>query len=139
MKNMVDIPDYMARMVGKGKMSNVTIPCDYPLLFIDMVNLQNDESVVAYRYSLMTHIPKYMRHMVGDVKAVEFSDTVETQLGVRRVRTPATWVLRMTICDVDKMVVRRGKQFIRNQISTFTKKFFTIRESYRDVEEVIDF
>jgi len=137
MGDMVKIPDYMARMVGKGKMSNVTMKYDYPLLFLSLTNLQNDEAVGAYRYNLMTHIPSYMRHMVGDVKPVEFCDTVETELGSRRVRTPAVWVLDMVLCDAEKEIVRNGKRFVRNQISTFTRKFFEIRKKEDDFEESI--
>jgi len=137
MKDTVKIPDYMARLVGKGTMSNKTIVWDYPLLNMVMVNLQNDDSVGAYRYAMLTHIPKYMRHMVGKVKVQEFVDEVETERGVRRVRTPATWVLYPMIFDSGKTVVKNGQRYVRKQVSAFTERYFAIKEKEEDFEETI--
>lgn len=137
MKDTVKIPDYLARMVGKGTMSNKTIVWDYPLLNMVMVNLQNEDSVGAYRYALLTHIPKYMRHLVGKVKVQQFFDAVETEVGVRRVRTPATWVLYPMIFDSEKEIVKNGKRYVRRQVSAFTERYFTVRESVEDFEETI--
>lgn len=138
MKDIVKIPDYLARMVGKGTMSNKTIVWDYPLLNMVMVNLQNDDSVGAYRYAILTHIPKYMRHMVGNVKAQKFVDEVETEIGVRRVRTPATWVLYPIVFDSEKVTVKNGKRYVKKQVSAFTERYFAIREKEEDFEEVIN-
>lgn len=137
MKDTVKIPDYLARMVGKGTMSNKTIVYDYPLLNMVMVNLQNDYSVGAYRYALLTHIPKYMRHLVGNVKVQKFVDSVETEIGVRRVRTPATWVLYPMIFDLEKEVVKNGKRYVRRQVSAFTERYFNVKEAEEDFEETI--
>ena len=137
MKDTVKIPDYLARMVGKGTMSNKTVVWDYPLLNMVMVNLQNEDSVGAYRYALLTHIPKYMRHLVGNVEVQEFVDEVETELGVRRVRTPATWVLYPIIFDSEKEIVKNGKRYVRRQVSAFTERYFAIKEPVEDFEETI--
>lgn len=137
MKDTVKIPDYLARMVGKGTMSNKTVVWDYPLLNMVMVNLQNEDSVGAYRYALLTHIPKYMRHLVGNVEVQEFVDEVETERGVRRVRTPATWVLYPIIFDSEKEIVKNGKRYVRRQVSAFTERYFAIKEPVEDFEETI--
>ena len=137
MKDTVKIPDYLARMVGKGTMSNKTVVWDYPLLNMVMVNLQNEDSVGAYRYALLTHIPKYMRHLVGNVEVQEFVDEVETERGVRRVRTPATWVLYPIIFDLEKEIVKNGKRYVRRQVSAFTERYFAIKEPVEDFEETI--
>ncbi len=138
MKDTVKIPDYLARLVGKGTMSNKTIVWDYPLLNMVMVNLQNDDSVGAYRYALLTYIPKYMRHLVGKVKVNKFVDLVETEVGVRRVRTPATWVLYPIIFDSEKKSTRNGKPYIKKQVSAFTERYFAVKETEEDFEETIN-
>jgi len=137
MKDTVKIHDYMARLVGKGTMSNKTIVWDYPLLNVAMSNLQNEDSIGAYRYALLTYIPPYMRHLVGNVEVQEFVDEVETELGVRRVRTPATWVIHLIIFDDEKESIKRGKRYVRRQVSAFTERYFAIKEPIEDFEETI--
>lgn len=139
MKNTIKIPPWLARFVGKGTMSNETVVYDYPMLNLSMVYLQNDYAVGAYRYNQLNYMPAYMKHLVGDIEITPFVDAVEVAGRVRKVRTPATWVLFMTITAESRTYFKNGKKYVRKQFGAFFEKYFSSPEKAEDFEETMTF
>jgi hypothetical protein len=119
------IPTYMERFVGPGDMSDKTIVYDYPMLSMIMVNLQNDQTRGAADYSELKVMPKYMKHLVGNVKISKKEKTVVVCGKERRVRAPAQWVLYPLISDQVKITTVGGKRYAKRQVSTFIEKYFS--------------
>lgn len=136
---MKKIPPWLARLVGEGTMSDKTVVWDFPMLNLFMVNLQNDDAVGAFRYNKLNYMPEYMKHLVGDIEIVPFVDAVEVSGKVRRVRTPATWVLVMSITAESRIYYKNGKQYVRKQFGTFFEKYFNGPKKAEDFEETITF
>jgi hypothetical protein len=131
------IPDCMARMVGKGQMSNETVVYDYPLLSMTMVKLENDRAPIANDYAECRELPEYMRHLVGNVEVCTSEKTHIVNGQERRVRSGAIWVLYPTISDQEKVTVKRGKRYEKKQVSAFVERFFSPAKVDEDKEEVL--
>jgi hypothetical protein len=131
------IPDYMARMVGKGRMNEDLQIFDYPMLSMTMVKLENDRAPIAGDYAECRELPEHMRHLVGNVDVVTSTKTHMVAGQERRVRSGAIWVLYPTISDQEKVTVKRGKRYEKKQVSAFVERFFSPAKVDEDEEEVL--
>jgi len=125
----------MARFVGAGEMSDKTIVYDYPLLCMNMTNLQNDLTPIAIDYNELRILPEHMKHLVGNVQVCTSEKTHMVAGQERRVRSGGIWVLNLVIVDKEKTVTRRGKTYDRRQVSPFTERYFSDSKQDKMVED----
>ena len=133
------IPKWIARFVGKGRMSTKTIVYDYPLLCFGMTELQNRDARGAREYAMVRDIPESIKHLVGDIEVNIPEEMIVVGDKVRRAKVKSIWVLNITILDESKTIVKRGKTIVRKQVSPFMEKYFTVKEKEEDTEEIIRF
>jgi hypothetical protein len=131
------IPTYLARMVGKGRMSEDLQIFDYPMLSMTMVKLENDRAPIANDYAELRELPEHMRHLVGNVQVCTSEKTHLVNGQERRVRSGAIWVLYPTISDQEKVTIKRGKRYEKKQVSNFVERFFKPSKVVEDEEEVL--
>ncbi len=114
----------MAHLVGKGKMEGELVPWDYPMLSMVLINLQNDQTRGAADYAELTSIPAYMEHLVGNVQICPREKTIVVGGKERRTSVSYQWVLYPLISDQEKVTVRGGKKYIKQQVSGYMERYF---------------
>ena len=118
------IPTSMAHLVGKGKMQGEMVVCDFPMLSMVMVDLQNDLTRTAAEYAEVRSIPNYMRHMVGDVQICPKEKMVVVGGKERKALISHQWVLYPLVSDQEKTTVRGGKKYAKRQVSGYMERYF---------------
>jgi len=121
---MTKIPTWIERFVGPGEMSDKTIICDWPMLSMVLVNLQNDQARGAVDYNELRVMPKYMEHLVGNVEICTSEKTCIVDGKERMARSGAIWVLFPMISDQEKITIKKGVKYVKPQISKYMERYF---------------
>lgn len=100
------------------------VVCDFPMLSMVMVDLQNDLTRTAAEYAEVRSIPNYMRHMVGDVQICPKEKMVVVGGKERKAIISHQWVLYPLVSDQEKRTVRGGKKYVKRQVSGYMERYF---------------